>query len=40
MVGLAGLRVLTPVPVVLLALVLAVAELLFLSFVEPQPVSG
>jgi hypothetical protein len=34
-VGLAGLRVLAPAPVVLLALVLAVAELLFLSFVEP-----
>ena len=34
-VGLAGLRVLTPAPVILLALVLAVAELLFLSFVEP-----
>ncbi|MBK9712908.1 MAG: hypothetical protein IPO81_16590 [Kouleothrix sp.] len=34
-VGLAGLRVLTPVPVVLLALILAVAELLFLSFVQP-----
>jgi hypothetical protein len=35
-VGLAGLRVLTPVPVLLLALILGVAELLFLSFVEPQ----
>jgi len=33
-VGLAGLRVLTLVSVVLLALILAVAELLFLSFVE------
>lgn len=32
---LAGLRVLTPVPVLLLALIIAVAELLFLSFVEP-----
>jgi hypothetical protein len=35
-VGLAGLRVLTLVPVVLLALILAVAELLFLSFVETE----
>ena len=35
-VGLAGLRVLTPVPVLLLALILGVAELLFLSFVEPK----
>ena len=35
-VGLAGLRVLTPVPVLLLALILAVAELLFLSFVETK----
>lgn len=34
-VGLAGLRVLAPAPVILLALVLVVAELLFLSFVEP-----
>jgi hypothetical protein len=33
-VGLAGLRVLTPVGVGLLALILVVAELLFLSFVE------
>jgi hypothetical protein len=38
-VGLAGLRVLTPVPVILLALVLTVAELLFLSFVEPATVT-
>jgi hypothetical protein len=36
-VGLAGLRVLTAVPVLLLALILGVSELLFLSFVEPQP---
>jgi hypothetical protein len=35
-IGLAGLRVLTPVPVLLLALILGVAELLFLSFVEPK----
>jgi hypothetical protein len=35
-VGLAGLRVLTPVPVLLLALILGVAELLFLSFVETK----
>jgi hypothetical protein len=35
-VGLAGLRVLTPVPVLLLALILGVAELLFLSFVETE----
>ena len=35
-VGLAGLRVLTPLPVVLLALILGVAELLFLSFVEAK----
>jgi hypothetical protein len=35
-VGLAGLRVLTPISVVLLALILAVAELLFLSFVETE----
>jgi hypothetical protein len=35
-VGLAGLRVLTPVPVLLLALILGVAELLFLSFVETR----
>jgi hypothetical protein len=35
-VGLAGLRVLTPVPVLLLALILGVAELLFLSFIETQ----
>lgn len=33
-VGLAGLRVLTPVGVILLALILVVAEFLFLSFVE------
>ncbi len=33
-VGLAGLRVLTPVAVVLLALIIVVAELLFLSFAE------
>jgi hypothetical protein len=32
---LAGLRVLTPVPVLLIGLIIAVAELLFLSFVEP-----
>src|SRR3954462_13468675 len=32
-VGLAGLRVLTPLPVLLLGLILGVAELLFLSFV-------
>jgi hypothetical protein len=36
-VGLAGLRVLTPVGVALLALILVVAELLFLSFVEAEP---
>jgi hypothetical protein len=35
-VGLAGLRVLTPVPVLLLALILGVVELLFLSFVETK----
>lgn len=35
-VGLAGLRVLTPIGVALLALILCVAELLFLSFVEAQ----
>ena len=35
-VGLAGLRVLTAVPVLLLALILGVAELLFLSFVETK----
>jgi hypothetical protein len=35
-VGLAGLRVLSLVSVVLLALILAVAELLFLSFVETE----
>jgi hypothetical protein len=35
-VGLAGLRVLTPVPVLLLALILGVTELLFLSFVETE----
>jgi hypothetical protein len=35
-VGLAGLRVLTPVGVGLLALILVVAELLFLSFVETE----
>jgi hypothetical protein len=35
-VGLAGLRVLTPVPVLLLALILGVAELLFLSFIETK----
>ena len=34
---LAGLRVLTPIPVLLLALIIGVAELLFLSFVEAQP---
>src|SRR6266508_4654675 len=33
---LAGLRVLTPIPVVLLALIIVVAELLFLSFVEAR----
>jgi hypothetical protein len=36
-VGLAGLRVLTPVPVILLALILVAVEMLFLAFVEPQP---
>jgi hypothetical protein len=36
-VGLAGLRVLTPVSALLLALILVAAELLFLSFVEPRP---
>src|SRR3954468_3321079 len=35
-VGLAGLRVLTAVPVLLLALILGVAELLFLSFVDTK----
>jgi hypothetical protein len=35
-VGLAGLRVLTPLGVGLLALILVVAELLFLSFVETE----
>ena len=35
-VGLAGLRVLTPLGVALLALILVVAELLFLSFVETE----
>jgi hypothetical protein len=35
-VGLAGLRVLTPLPVLLLALILGVVELLFLSFVETK----
>jgi hypothetical protein len=35
-VGLAGLRVLTAVPVLLLALILGVAELLFLSFVDTE----
>lgn len=35
-IGLAGLRVLTPVAVALLALILIVAELLFLSFVETE----
>ncbi|MFO7168209.1 MAG: hypothetical protein DIU80_009320 [Chloroflexota bacterium] len=35
-VGLAGLRVLTPVGVGLLALILIVAELLFLAFVETE----
>ncbi|MGQ9547956.1 MAG: hypothetical protein ACUVSY_02195 [Roseiflexus sp.] len=34
---LAGLRALTPVSVVLIALIIGVAELLFLSFVEPEP---
>jgi hypothetical protein len=34
--GLAGLRVLTPIGVLLLALILIIAELLFLSFVETQ----
>jgi hypothetical protein len=34
--GLAGLRVLTPVGVGLLVLILVVAELLFLSFVETE----
>jgi hypothetical protein len=33
---LAGLRVLTPLSVLLLALILVVVELMFLSFVEPQ----
>lgn len=33
---LAGLRTLTPVAVVLVALIIGVAELLFLSFVEPE----
>jgi hypothetical protein len=36
-VGLAGLRVFTPVAALLLALILVAAELLFLSIVEPQP---
>jgi hypothetical protein len=35
-VGLAGLRVLRPLPVLLLALILGVAELLFLSFIETK----
>lgn len=35
-IGLAGLRLLTPLSVVLLALILVVAELLFLSFVETE----
>lgn len=35
-VGLAGLRLLTPLSVVLLALIMIVAELLFLSFVETE----
>jgi len=34
---LAGLRALTPVAVALIALIIGVAELLFLSFVEPEP---
>jgi hypothetical protein len=34
---LAGLRTLTPVAVALVALIIGVAELLFLSFVEPEP---
>jgi hypothetical protein len=35
---LAGLRVLTPIAVLLLALIIAVAELLFLSFVEAEAI--
>lgn len=37
MIVLAGLRTLTPVAVALVALIIGVAELLFLSFVEPEP---
>ncbi len=36
MIILAGLRTLTPVAVVLVALIIGVVELLFLSFVEPE----
>ncbi len=37
LIVLAGLRTLTPVAVALVALIIAVVELLFLSFVEPEP---